>query len=158
MFSSYELDTFASRLVALYHLTSRRMADPLSITGTALSIAAFSFKLIKDIDQFMRQVRQARSEMDGISRELGSLRSALEMLAEDAKTPGVQFPQTLERILKNCMDELQKLDAKLQEYHSERLKIRVKYVWSGKETMNSYQTTLAAHKGALDLAVDVMTL
>jgi len=133
------------------------MADPLSIVGTAISLAATIGRVVKDVEQFMRQVREARADMDGISRELWSLRAALEMLADDVKS-GVTVPQTLEDILKNCAEVMARLDATLQKYNSERLRVRVKYVWSGKETISSYRSTLAAHKGALDLAVDLITL
>jgi uncharacterized protein YoxC len=134
------------------------MVEPVSITSAAISIAATVVKTIQEVEQFMRQVREARSDMDGISRELGSLRAALEMLAEDAEKPGVQIPQTLEDILNNCKDVMDNLDTSLQKFNSERLRMRIQYVWSGKEAMTGYRTTLAAHKGALDLAVDVMTL
>ena len=133
------------------------MADPLSIAGSAVGLAATIGRVVKDVEQFMRQVREARADMDAISRELWSVRAALEMLADDVKS-GVNVPQTLEDILKNCGEVTERLDATLKKYNSERLQVRVKYVWSGKETINGYRSTLAAHKGALDLAVDLITL
>jgi len=133
------------------------MADPLSLAGSAVGLAATIGRVAKDVEQFMRQVREARADMDAISRELWSVRAALEMLADDVKS-GVTVPQTLEDILKNCGEVTARLDATLQKYNSERLQVRVKYVWSGKETINGYRSTLAAHKGALDLAVDLITL
>jgi len=142
------------------------MADPISIAGSAVGLAATIGRVVKDVEQFMRQVREARADMDAISRELWSVRAALEMLADDVKSvgkpdstkSGVIVPQTLEDILKNCGEVTERLDATLKKYNSERLKVRVKYVWSGKETINGYRSTLAAHKGALDLAVDLITL
>jgi len=134
------------------------MADPFSIAATATGLAVTIVKVSKDVEHFMRQVREARREMDAVCRELGSLRSALEMLAGDMDAPGVAVPQTLEDILSNCEEVLGQLESCLKKYNSERLNTRVKYVWSGKETVAGYRAALAAHKGALDLAIDVMTL
>ena len=133
------------------------MADPLSIAGTAVSLVATIARVVKDVEQFVRQIREARADMDGISRELWSLKAVLEMLTDDVKS-GATVPPKLEDILKNCAEVMGRLDATLQQYNSERLRVRVKYVWSGKEMITHYRDSLAAHKGALDLAVDLVTL
>ena len=136
--------------------------DPLSITATCVGLAATIGKTSYQVATFVRRVRDARADMDAISRELVSLKTALEMLAEDATAPGVEMPRSLETqvqsIVGNCSDVVSQLDAALERYEGERLATRVKWTWMGKDEMDKYRTTLAAHKGALDLAVDLTQL
>jgi chromosome segregation ATPase len=132
--------------------------DPLSIVGTTVSLTAVVARVARDIEQFTRQVRDARKEMGDISRELGSLKSALEMLTEDLQVSGAVAPSSLLDILQECQTVIERLDGTLKKYDKDRLSARIKYVWSGKETITSYKSTLSAHRAALDLVIDIMTL
>jgi ankyrin repeat protein len=99
--------------------------------------------------------------MDAISRELGSLATILDMLADDART-AVNVPDSLGKqvlgIALNCSDVVVQLKTTLEKYNDERLKTRVIWTFSGKDEMEKYKTTLAAHKSALDLALELLTL
>jgi hypothetical protein len=132
--------------------------DPLSIVGTAVSLTVAIGRVAHEVDQFMRQVREARRELNDISRELGSLKSAIELLSEDLKTPGVVVPGSLADILQECQDSITRLEETIKKYAQDKLTKRIGYVWSGKETIMMHKGTLSAHRAALDLAVDVITL
>ncbi len=135
--------------------------DPLSIAGTCVGLAATIARTTVEVSQFMRNVRDARSEMDAIARELGSLATVLDILADDAKTAS-KIPDSLEKqvlgIASNCSDVVVQLETTLKKYDGERLKTRVKWTFSGKDDMDKYKSTLAAHKSALDLALELLTL
>jgi len=132
--------------------------DPLSITGTAVTLTATVIRVAHEVDQFARQVREARRELGDLARELTSLKSATEMLSEDLRSPNATAPNGLQDILVECDGVVVKLEENLQRYDKERLSTRIRYVWSGKETIQTYKSTLSAHRAALDLAVDIMTL
>jgi hypothetical protein len=59
--------------------------DPLSISTGALAIAGTIGRLSITISAFVREVRDARNDMDEVLRELVSLKTTLEMLAEDTE-------------------------------------------------------------------------
>jgi hypothetical protein len=136
--------------------------DPLSITGTCIGLAATIGKTSYNVATFVRQVRDARSDMDLISRELVSLKTALEMLAEDTNKPGAVIPGSLETqvqsVVGNCSVVVTQLDEALKKYEGEKTRTKVKWTWKGKDEMEKYRITLAAHKGALDLAIDLTAL
>ncbi len=60
---------------------------PVSIAAGALGIAGTISKLSVSISTFVRQVRDARADMDEVLWELVSLKTILEMLAEDTAEP-----------------------------------------------------------------------
>ena len=135
-----------------------KMMDPLSISAAVVSLVVTAARVAREAEQFRSQVREARREMDSVARELLSVKSALSMLADDLKSPSVIVPVTLQDIIDECETVINTLDQTLKKYNQERLSARVRYVWTGRDTMNSYKSTLAAHRGALDLAIDIMTL
>jgi hypothetical protein len=59
--------------------------DPLSITVACVSLTASIAKTSLVVTTFVRAVRSARSDLDAVSRELASLTTLLELIAEDAK-------------------------------------------------------------------------
>jgi signal transduction histidine kinase len=93
------------------------MADPISIAALAVSLAFKVGNVTVTTQQFMQHVRDSRMEMDRVSQELGSLKFALEMLAEDARTPGVAVPPALQHILRNCEEVVTKLECDLAKYN-----------------------------------------
>ena len=136
--------------------------DPLSITAASVGLAATIGRTSYQVATFVRSVRDARADMDAISRELVSLKTALEMLAGDTNAPGVSLPESLEKqvqsIMHNCSDVVSQLDSALKKYSGEKASTKVKWTWKGRDEMDKYRITLAAHKGALDLAIDLTAL
>jgi hypothetical protein len=70
--------------------------DPLSITVACVSLTATVAKTSVAVTTFVRAVRSARSDLDGMSRELVSLSTLLELITEDAQDIHV-FPETLRK-------------------------------------------------------------
>lgn len=68
--------------------------DPLLIVGTTVGLTVAIARVAHDVEQFTTKVRDARKELE-VSRKLGSLKAAIEMLTEDLKTPGVAAPSSL---------------------------------------------------------------
>lgn len=79
--------------------------DSLSITAACVSLTGTIAKTSLSVTVFVRALRAARSDLDGVSRELASVTTILELLAEDAKDIE-NFPTTLRKhttgILANC--------------------------------------------------------
>jgi hypothetical protein len=81
--------------------------DPLSITATCIALVSTITKTSLLVGGFVKDVRAARSDLDGVSRELLSLKTVLELLADDVTdSTNESFPQTLQKqitgIIGNC--------------------------------------------------------
>lgn len=137
--------------------------DPLSITATCFALVTTISKISIQINNFVRQVRDARGDLDAVSRELTSLKSVLKILSEDAEnsTSG-GFPKSLvtqiSPVLTDCRDVLEQTEASLQKYAGGGVKKGLKWSLSGREDMTKLRSRLEAHKSALDLALDVVAL
>ena len=88
----------------LLHSSPRRSAlflghnvfmDPLSAATACLSLAGMITDVAQSIRTFARTARDARSDLDSVSRELVSLQLVLELLAEDTKETANPIPQPL---------------------------------------------------------------
>jgi hypothetical protein len=135
--------------------------DPLSITVACVSLTTSIAKTSTSVTLFVRAVRAARSDLDGVSRELASLTTLLGILAEDAKDID-NFPDTLRKhitgILANCelvLVEVQRLVAK---YDKPGVVAGSKWVLAGHEDVARLQLSLEAHKSALEIALEMVTL
>jgi hypothetical protein len=81
--------------------------DPLSITATCIGLVSTITKTSVLVGGFVKDVRAARSDLDGVSRELTSLKTVLELLADDMTgSTNEFFPETLIKqitgIITNC--------------------------------------------------------
>jgi hypothetical protein len=95
--------------------------DPLSITtacfGLISTIASASLVVIG----FVKDVRAARSDLDVVSRELISLKTILELLADDVNDSSSEsIPQTLQKqiagIVTNCTGVVVDIEKKLKKF------------------------------------------
>jgi ankyrin repeat protein len=137
--------------------------DPLSITAACITLVTTVSKVSIQINGFVREVRDARGDLDAISRELISLKTVLEILSEDAEnSTGGGFPQSLVRqisgILTNCGGVLEQIEASLQKHAGGGVKRGVKWSLSGRDDVNKLRSSLEAHKSALDIALDMVAL
>jgi hypothetical protein len=135
--------------------------NPLSITTGCLALLGTVTKVSLQVTSFVRQARDARSDLDAISRELASLKTVLEILSEDAKTEKA-FPDSLvphiSGILKNCGVVLEQIEALIRKHAGGGVEPAVKWSISGKDDMNKLRSSLEAHKSALDIVVEMVSL
>jgi hypothetical protein len=137
--------------------------DPLSITTACVGLVTTIAKVSITVNGFVREVRDARGDLDAVSRELLSLKTVLELLSDDAETStGGGFPQSLIKqisgILKNCHGVLGQIESSLQNHSGAGVKKGVKWSLSGRDDMNKLRSSLEAHKSALDIALDMVAL
>ena len=135
--------------------------DPLSITVACVSLTASIAKTSVSVSTFVRAVRSARSDLDAVSRELASLTTLLELIAEDAEDIE-NLPKPLRKhiagILTNCelvLVEVQRLIAK---YDQPGIVKGSKWALAGSEDVVKLQLSLEAHKSALEIALEMLTL
>lgn len=138
------------------------MTDPLSIaSGCAGLITAIGTLSIK-IHSFVRTCREARNDLDSVSRELLSLQTVLELIKKDASDGSKPFPQTLSQhvtaILGNCNLVVAEIQTCITKYGQNRLKTRMAWAINGQGDINKLRSSLEAHKTALEIALDMLAL
>jgi hypothetical protein len=112
---------------------------------------------------FVKDVRAARSDLDAVSRELLSLKTVLELLADDVDDSSSRsIPQTLQNqiagIVRNCTGVVVDIEQTLKKHEGGKVNKAVKWVASGKSDVSRLQLSLEAHKSALEIALDMVTL
>ncbi|CVK84839.1 uncharacterized protein FMAN_01765 [Fusarium mangiferae] len=136
--------------------------DPLSIiSGCAGLITAIS-SLSVSINTFVRSCREARSDLDRVSRELHSLQTVLELIEEDAKDDTKPFPPTIQHhvsgIVTNCGSVVLEVETCIKKYGDGRIKSKAAWAINGQGDMEKLRSSLEAHKSALELALDMLSL
>src|ERR1700761_1149775 len=135
--------------------------DPFTIATTALSLAGTITKVSLTVNTFVRTVREARNDLDAVSRELLSLKTVLELLADDANhAPSDKpIPPNLEKqikgIINNCDGVVNDVAALLRK-HEGGIVNGIKWAISGKDDVVRLRSNLEAHKTALELALDMV--
>ncbi|KAI0161082.1 hypothetical protein GGR52DRAFT_158597 [Hypoxylon sp. FL1284] len=129
-----------------------------SIATDCSALSGAIAKVSTALSGFVREVREARSDVDGVSRELHSLQSVLDLLQEDA---GLFPPDLAERIpdvLGHCSSVIDQLDAGISALSSNELpkqEKRSQWLASGRREVAQFRTSLEAHKSVLGLALDL---
>ncbi|KAH7226379.1 hypothetical protein BKA60DRAFT_591811 [Fusarium oxysporum] len=137
--------------------------DPLSIaTGCATLISTIG-SLSLSINSFVRTCREARGDLDRVARELLSLQTVLELIQEDVADESKTFPTTLERhvsgIVTNCNSVAVELQECITKYSGDnRLKSKASWAINGQGDVAKLRSNLEAHKAALELALDMLSL
>lgn len=136
------------------------MADPLSIAAGCVALTATAAKLADTITRFVRDVRAARADLDGVSRELGSLKLILLTLEDEFKdaesNKAVHVPGTLRKQIQdmvgNCQAVLVDINRLLEDQKTSRIGETSKWTLTGKSDVRKLQVSLEAHRSALDSA------
>ena len=131
--------------------------DPLSITTAALSLLGTSIALSKQISAFVIATKDARKDMDAVSRELASLQLCLESLKEEGDAN--HFPQKLREslifIMRNCQDIVDQLGSLLARFASGNIGRRLQWSLTGRDEAERLRNSLEAHKSAIEIALTV---
>ena len=140
--------------------------DPISITAGCVALTATATKLADTITRFVRDVRVARADLDAVSRELGSLKLILLTLGDEFVDEGsddaVELPATLRKqiqdMIGNCQAVLVDIGRLLEEQKKSRIGEAQRWTLTGKADVSRLQMSLAAHRGALDIALELVNV
>ena len=129
--------------------------DPVSIatacTGTIGAITDLSLQ----ITSFVRSVREARRDMEAVSRELTSLSICLTTLRDDARE--LKFPDTLLEVVTSCEKIANEMKAILQRLSISKT-ARLRWTASDRDQINKLRSSLESHKSCVDVALDMASL
>jgi hypothetical protein len=136
--------------------------DPITITISALSLTKIITNTTINIRTFIKAVREARADLDAISRELSSIEIVLDLLADDAKSEstkmlGIPLQDQILGIIDNCRSVVWQIDELLAKYTADSKRRKIQWTIEGQADMGKYRSLLEAHKSTLDIAMDMMT-
>ncbi|KAH7031383.1 uncharacterized protein B0I36DRAFT_349463 [Microdochium trichocladiopsis] len=133
--------------------------ESLAITTDCITLGSAVAKATWLLNAVVREVRESRSVLDNLSRELHSLEGVLDLLQEDAES----FPQELAAdtpvILERCQSVVDELDAHLSLLNQPELSSqerRRRWFETGKDESIVLQKRIAAHRAVLGLAIDLV--
>ncbi|KAH7394550.1 hypothetical protein BKA66DRAFT_411012 [Pyrenochaeta sp. MPI-SDFR-AT-0127] len=138
--------------------------DPLSVTFSCVTLFSTVSKVSYSLWNVIQESRDARGDLEAISRELSSIQMVLESLSrETAKPHSSILPVNLKNqifgILKNCNVVVVDIETSLKKHAQSRLG-RSGYwiVGGGKNDMAKYRFSLEAHKSALEIALAMIAI
>lgn len=130
-----------------------------SITTDCLALDCRIAKLLTTLASFVRHVREARSDVDAVSRELHSLQTVLNLLKEDAALFPPEFAEHTPILIEHCSYIIDQLDESVSILDGPGLskqERRTQWLNVGRIEAASFRTTLEAHKAAIGLALDLV--
>jgi hypothetical protein len=133
--------------------------DPLSLATASFGLAGSITTLIFQISQFVAKVKDAQKDLDAVTKELESLKFALEFLEEDTATPdggGEAIP--VASIIGNLEDVVKQISVCLSREGEMRLTRKIRWAFSGRDEMDKLRRNLENYKSTLDIALDILAL
>ncbi|KAH8686711.1 hypothetical protein BGZ61DRAFT_533406 [Ilyonectria robusta] len=129
--------------------------DPFSVAGTSIALAGTITTLTTSLIAFIRDVRDARGDVEEISLELHSLKMILELLANDSTVLLPLIIETqLDSVLSNCTRLVGDISQCIQQHQGSRLQKGLRWVAIGRGDMANLRSTLEAHKTTLNLLLE----
>ncbi|KAI0406876.1 Rho GTPase activation protein [Xylaria palmicola] len=130
-----------------------------SVTAECIGLGSRIASLLSVLTSFPRHVREARSDVDAVSRELHSLQTVLSLLREDAFLFPPELAKHTPTIIERCSCIVDKLSESISVLDNEELskqEKRAQWLGVGKAEMASFRSALEAHKAAIGLALDLV--
>ncbi|KAI0537112.1 Rho GTPase activation protein [Xylaria digitata] len=133
--------------------------DSIRITADCVALSSRIAQLLTTLTGFVRHVREARSDVDAVSRELHSLQTVLGLLKEDAALFPPELAEHTPGMIEHCslvMDKLDEYVAVLDDPELSKQEKRMQWLDKGRTETASFRTTLEAHRAAIGLALDLV--
>jgi hypothetical protein len=130
-----------------------------SIVTDCIALNSKITKVLLTLNNFVRHVREARSDADGVSRELHSLQTVLDILKEDAASFPAELAEHTPSVIEHCSYIVDKLNESLLILNSPELskkERRAQWLEVGMTEASTFRTTLEAHKAVIGLAIDLV--
>ncbi|KAI0593453.1 Rho GTPase activation protein [Biscogniauxia sp. FL1348] len=130
-----------------------------TITTDCVNLGSKIAKVLLVLTGFVREVREARADVDGVSRELHSLQGVLDLLKEDAGLFPPALGEQTPAVVEHCSNVVDELDASLATLNSSDLpkqEKRTQWLEAGRKSLARFRTKLEAHKAILGVALDLV--
>ncbi len=127
--------------------------------GSAIGKAAIA------VTGFITDVRDAKADLDKVSRELVSLQGSIEALKGLNQNPALKalsIPQALKHnlytILGNCKKDVTAVERLLHRLRSTGIRGKIEWTTSGRTEMNKLRSSLESNKMSLGISIGMINL
>ncbi|KAI0478873.1 hypothetical protein GGR56DRAFT_347722 [Xylariaceae sp. FL0804] len=130
-----------------------------SVSNDCATLATKIANALTVLTVFVREVREARSDVDGVARELHSLESVLDLLREDAGLVPPQLAQPIPAVIRHCsdlVDDIQDVVTSLNGPDLSKHDKRARWLADGRSELARFRTSFEAHKAVIGLALDLV--
>ncbi|KAF3007351.1 hypothetical protein G7054_g2408 [Neopestalotiopsis clavispora] len=130
-----------------------------SITTDCIELGNTISRASLVLNEFVREVREARADLDVVSRELHSLQSVLDLLKDDAGALPTRIATETPALLQQCNRVVSELDADLLALDGSALsrpQKRTQWIGVGKQQIADILPIIEAHRTMLGLALDLV--
>jgi uncharacterized coiled-coil protein SlyX len=149
----------------LEHKDTRKVLykmDPFSVATTVVSLSIAIAQVVSSISAFVKQVKEAKNDLDLVSQELRSLARILELMsANDASTTLQDYPPHLHRQFEEQIDEchkaVQAVQKTLDKYQTGNLQ-SLRWAQSGKNAISDLRVNLEVHKSTFSILLNLLTM
>ena len=135
--------------------------DPFTITATCVGLIGAIAQLTSQIKSFVSDFRDTRKDLESVTAELQSLSMCLECLHNDYSKESVSYPNSISKslfaVLQNCEGVTSQMQALLSQISSLSVNKRLQWAMRGRQQMDTLRSSLGAHKGAIDIALEMTT-
>ena len=137
--------------------------DPVSVALGCTALLPPITKASKSIGIFVLEVRDARKEMNMVQAELVSLRSVLEILAQDMRScPENIFPtilvEDIKSIIAECELAVTQIEQCIAAHTNDSTSKSIKWALFGRDSMLKYKSILHAYQRALNMAIETLNM
>ena len=136
--------------------------EPLSIATAVGSLISNLGSTIVKIHSFVGQVRDARKDLDRVSRELDALQASLHGLRDEDLAAAIVVPRDFNRrfesVLGGCETSRAAIEALLVKYQQEKLLRRIQWAAWGSDKVEKLRSNLESHKLSLNLQLSLLNL
>ncbi|KAI0006663.1 hypothetical protein F4779DRAFT_595719 [Xylariaceae sp. FL0662B] len=128
--------------------------DPLSIVAATFGLGDVMSKTLKEAASFVCDVQSAQADINAITREFTSIRTAMDLLTENFQE---SIPEPLQHdvvtIIDNCVADVMKIHDILSRFQLPSFSRKLRWAVSGKKELGIIRSSLLTHKNALDMAL-----
>ncbi|KAI1823326.1 hypothetical protein F4861DRAFT_549899 [Xylaria intraflava] len=133
--------------------------DSPSFTSDCIALDTKITKLLSNLASFVRRVREARSDLDAISRELHSLQTGVDFLKDDAALFPPELAEQGPAIVERCsyvVDQLGEYVLTLDKLGLSKLEKRTQWLGTGRLEAANFRSALEAYRATIGLALDLV--
>ena len=137
--------------------------DPISVTLGCIALLPPITKASNSIGIFVLEVREAGKEMIMVQTELVSLKSVLQILAQDmGSCPENVFPtnlvENIKSIIADCKLVVTQIEQCIAAHTNENTTKSFKWALFGRDRMLKYQSILHAYQRSLNMAIETLNM
>lgn len=136
--------------------------DPFSLTAGCAGLLSSVVDLYGVASDFVRDVRDARRDIDALRSELTLIRCCVEHLQEDTTDSNFQIPANLQNslinVLAKCNGIIVDMNKTLTKMAPTSLAKRIQWAASGKDEVNRLRVRLGDYKSSLDISLEIASM